>query len=177
MGKHRNAANDWAAWTKNCSADTLALNAGKTAELNVPATAPAELAAARADGRAALEQSNTPGLAAQSIVLALPPSANRYWTYTNGNVFPSQEAETYKEGVAWKALHQGVRQFTGDVAVYLNVYRPRQAGDLDNYNKVLLDALQGVAYVDDDQVVELHSWRHDDKAQPRVEVEIRRVTC
>lgn len=28
---------------------------------------------------------------------------------------------------------------------------------------------------DDSQVIELHMWRHDDKAQPRVEVEVRRV--
>ena len=112
---------------------------------------------------------------AQSIVLALPPSANIYWRYGSGGVHVSEEAKNYKAGVAWKALHQRMVPFAGPVAVYVNVYRSRKAGDLDNYNKVLLDALKGVAYSDDDQVVELHAWRHDDKDNPRVEVEIRKV--
>jgi Holliday junction resolvase RusA-like endonuclease len=43
-------------------------------------------------------------------------------------------------------------------------------------NKVTLDALCGVLYGDDDQIVELHSFRHDDKNNPRVEVEVRRVS-
>lgn len=114
-----------------------------------------------------------PPLAAQSIVLALPPSANRYWRYGTNGVYVSEEAENYKAGVKWKALHQQLQPMAGNVAVYVNVYRARKAGDLDNYAKVMLDALKGVAYQDDNQVVELHMWRHDDKDNPRVEVELR----
>jgi crossover junction endodeoxyribonuclease RusA len=117
-----------------------------------------------------------PELAAQSIILALPPSANVYWRYTPSGVYVSEEAQNYKKGVQWKAAHQGLRPMDGPVAVYLNVYRARKAGDLDNFAKVLCDSLNGVAYHDDDQVTELHMWRHDDKNDPRVEVEIRRVT-
>jgi crossover junction endodeoxyribonuclease RusA len=69
-----------------------------------------------------------------------------------------------------------MRPFAGPVAVYLHVYRARKAGDLDNSAKVLLDALQGVAYNDDAQIVELHLYRHDDKANPRVEVEVRKIS-
>jgi Holliday junction resolvase RusA-like endonuclease len=116
-----------------------------------------------------------PELAAQSIILALPPSANTYWRYTSNGVYVSEEAQNYKTGVKWKAAHQGLQPMDGPVAVYLNVYRARKAGDLDNFAKVLGDALNGVAYHDDSQVVELHMWRHDDKNDPRVEVEIRRV--
>lgn len=114
-----------------------------------------------------------PPLAAQSIVLALPPSANRYWRYGPNGVHVSAEAENYKAGVRWKALHQHMTPMAGNVAVYVNVYRAQKRGDLDNYAKVCLDALKGAAYNDDDQVVELHMWRHDDKGNPRVEVEIR----
>lgn len=145
-----------------CSPDTLELSA--------------EALASAGDLGAAAEQALAGhGLAAQSIVLALPPSANIYWRYGSGGVHVSEEAKNYKAGVAWKALHQRMVPFAGPVAVYVNVYRSRKAGDLDNYNKVLLDALKGVAYSDDDQVVELHAWRHDDKDNPRVEVEIRKV--
>jgi Holliday junction resolvase RusA-like endonuclease len=60
----------------------------------------------------------------------------------------------------------------GQVAVTLRVYRPRKSGDLDGRIKIVLDALQGVAYRDDSQVVALHAYRFDDKARPRVEVEV-----
>lgn len=117
-----------------------------------------------------------PELAAQSIVLALPPSANVYWRYSNGSVHVSQEAQNYKAGVKWKALHQNMTPMSGELAMYVNVYRPAKRGDLDNFAKVLGDALNGVAYHDDSQIIELHMWRHDDKANPRVEVEVRKVT-
>lgn len=116
-----------------------------------------------------------PPLVAQSIMLPLPPSANRYWRSYRGRVTVSEDAKTYKRGVAMAAAHAGLHPFTGAVAVSLHVYRARKAGDLDNFAKVTLDALRGLAYNDDDQIVELHLWRHDDKANPRVEVEIRAV--
>ena len=52
------------------------------------------------------------------------------------------------------------------------VYRARRAGDLDNSLKVLLDALNGIAFEDDSQVVEIHARREEDPANPRVEVQI-----
>lgn len=118
-----------------------------------------------------------PQPAAQSIVLALPPSANRYWRYGPNGVYVSEEAENYKAGVKWKALHQHLQPMAGNVAVYVHVYRARKAGDLDNFAKVMIDALKGAAYHDDNQVTELHMWRHDDKDDPRVEVELRAVSA
>ena len=115
------------------------------------------------------------GVVSQSIILPLPPSANLYWRHGNGRTYVSEDARAYKGGVWLQAQHAGLRPFDGDIAVYVHVYRARKAGDLDNANKVLLDALCGIAYHDDAQIVELHSWRHDDKANPRVEVEVRRI--
>ena len=154
----------------NCSPDTLALSAVALAELDGERTIVAEL---RNTGALGVEVA--PQLAAQSIVLALPPSANTYWRYGPNGVHVSQAAQDYKAGVKWKALHQGMAPMGGELALYVNVYRQRKAGDLDNFAKVLGDALNGVAWHDDSQVVELHMWRHDDPKNPRVEVEIRRV--
>ena len=116
-----------------------------------------------------------PEPAVQSLVLPLPVSANRYWRNYRGRTVVSAEAKDYKMAVCLQASHLGVRPFTVPVAVYLRVYRARRTGDLDNFVKVLLDALCGVAYADDKQIVELHSWRFDDPRDPRVEVEVRRV--
>lgn len=118
-----------------------------------------------------------PTLAAQRIELPLPPSANRYWRYTSTGVYVTSEAEDYKAGVMLRARQTNMRPYAGDVAVYVHVYRQQARGDLDNYAKVLCDSLNGCAYGDDSQVVELHMFRHDDKRNPRVEVEVRTVTA
>ena len=48
--------------------------------------------------------------------------------------------------------------------------------DVANYAKVLLDAIQGVAYADDYQVSDLSIHRRDpDGEEPRVEIQIRSV--
>jgi Holliday junction resolvase RusA-like endonuclease len=116
------------------------------------------------------------GLVSQSIVLPLPPSANTYWRYTSNGVYVSEAAENYKAGVKLRATLQRMTPFGGEVAMYVHVYRAQKRGDLDNFAKVLGDALNGVTYHDDSQVIELHMWRHDDKGNPRCEVEVRKVT-
>lgn len=110
------------------------------------------------------------------LSLPIPPSANRYWrTYRNQTVV-SADAKAYKAGVGWQAKAVIREPLSCPIAVTLRVYRPAKRGDLDNYSKVLLDALNGVAYEDDGQIVEIHAYRHDDKSNPRVEVEITERT-
>jgi len=74
------------------------------------------------------------------------------------------------------AMVQGVTPVTGPVAVFLDVYRPRRRGDLDNILKATIDALNGIAYRDDDQVTEIHAQRYEDKRAPRVEVSVVPLT-
>lgn len=102
------------------------------------------------------------------LKLPIPPSANRYWRNFNGRVVVSSEASDYKSQVGW--LCNQLSPFQGNVAVSVTVYRARKAGDLDNYLKVLLDALKGILFPDDSAVVEIHSYREDDKQDPRVMV-------
>jgi Holliday junction resolvase RusA-like endonuclease len=151
-----------------CSTDTAALNAdvfGATALRNA------------GDLGAGVEQAlSRQGRAAQSIVLPLPPSTNANWHNYNGRTVLSDETCNYRAAVKLLANAAGVYPFDGDVAVYVSVYRSRADQDLDNYSgKTLLDALNGVMFHDDIQVVELHSFRRDDKANPRVEVEVRKA--
>lgn len=106
------------------------------------------------------------------VTLPYPPSVNRYLRFSpKGWAYTTKEAKTYKQGAKLRALTQGMRPVTeGEVALSLAVYRPRKRGDIDNVLKVLLDALNGVAYVDDGQIGELHIHRLEDAANPRVEV-------
>lgn len=107
------------------------------------------------------------------LTLPYPPSANVYWRAWKGRMLVSREARAYKAGVLarCKLMRLG-KPLTGAVALFVRVYRPRRVGDLGNRLKVLEDALQGIAFEDDDQVIEVHMWREDDKENPRVEVTV-----
>ena len=103
----------------------------------------------------------------------LPPSANQYWRYYRGRVVVSVDAVNYKQTVAMLAKVDGVRPLSGPVALQVAIYRERKAGDLDNFLKILLDALQGTFYDNDAQIVEIHATLHDDRHDPHCEVTVR----
>jgi crossover junction endodeoxyribonuclease RusA len=110
-----------------------------------------------------------------TLVLPYPPANNHYYRAVPGRgVLLSAEARRYKEEAGMVALAAGVRPVDGPVALLLTFYRPEKRGDLDGRFKGLLDALNGIAYRDDSQVVELHAYRRDDAANPRVEVQVLR---
>lgn len=102
------------------------------------------------------------------FTLPVPPSANRYWRIYNNRMVVTDEARSYKEEI--KYLLAGCVPMMNDVSVNFTVFRPRKIGDLDNYNKVMFDALQGLTYQNDSQITEIHSYRKDDKDNPRVEI-------
>lgn len=113
------------------------------------------------------------------LVLPYPVSANRYWRsfVPRGSqravTVVSDEAKAYKREVAWLAQAAGLRLIAGPVDMEIDLYparpqdwakRARKAPsswwyeglrrlDLGNCEKVLSDALQGIAYVDDAQIV------------------------
>lgn len=104
------------------------------------------------------------------ITLPFPPSGNRYWRIWRGRAVASPEAVAYKETVRLLCLTRGMKLIEGDVHVHLWLYRRARRGDLDNSLKVLLDALQGVAYQNDSAIREIHAVQFEDAADPRVRV-------
>jgi crossover junction endodeoxyribonuclease RusA len=109
------------------------------------------------------------------LVLPYPPSANVYWRIWRGRPCVSAEARDYKRRVLLMGLTLKLRPLEGPVSLALTIYRPRPAGDLSNRIKVLEDALQGVAFEDDDQVEVIHALRLDDAANPRAEVTVEQL--
>ncbi len=94
-----------------------------------------------------------------------PPSANRWWRMWRGRMVLSDEARAYKQYVANAALGKRYRPIPKPAPVRLHVVwnRGRKSGDLDKRLGVLLDALQGIAYDSDAQIVEIHAERVDSK--------------
>jgi crossover junction endodeoxyribonuclease RusA len=109
------------------------------------------------------------------ITLPVPPSANNYWRHDRGRTHRTHEADQYRRTVSLLCSIEGIEPYAGNVCLSIDVYRPAKRGDLDNFLKVAIDSLRGYAYVDDNQIVELHAGRFDDKADPRVVVVISEV--
>ena len=124
------------------------------------------------------------------LTLPYPLSANRYWQSfvprgaTRAQVHLSTEAKAYKREVGKLVMAAGIRKpITGRVAVEVQLYphrpqdwqsRMRKLGpawddtvqciDVDNANKVLLDALKGLAFDDDAWVRRLVAERMEPDA-------------
>ena len=87
-------------------------------------------------------------------------------------VYTPRESREYEQRVAWEAKAAGARPVDGPVGVrIICVTSRRNRPDLDNAAKSILDGLNGVAYADDSQVVELHVYAMTGEPE-RVEVEI-----
>lgn len=77
---------------------------------------------------------------------------------TTRGKFKSRQAQrylAYKRAVGWTAKAAGVKPVMGPLTVEIEVYLHRgQDGDWDNYGKSICDGLNGVAYVDDSQIID-----------------------
>ena len=93
-------------------------------------------------------------------------------------VYTPPATKEYEKLVGWVAKAAGCRSVKMPVAVVLDIYVRRRM-DVDNVAKSVLDGLTGVAYEDDDQVVELLARKHRVKAaaEGRVEIEIREASA
>ena len=84
----------------------------------------------------------------------------------------------YKAQVGWQALAQTTKPITGYVAVNVRVYlwgknTPMgNDGDCDNYLKAGLDALNGIVWVDDRQVIKATVEKIATRAQAEERMEI-----
>ena len=87
------------------------------------------------------------------------------------------ETREYEERVRAHALAAGIRPLDGPVALEADLWLYGRRGDGDNYWKSLADALNGLAYHDDRQIVDwrlrIHRARRRD--EERAEIVIRRV--
>lgn len=122
------------------------------------------------------------------LVLPYPISANRYWRPVklgaHISIVPTKEAKDYRKLVAHICGAAGVvKPVAGRVAVTLDLYphRPQdwqkrqrlqgaawddsvQCIDLTNAEKVLMDALNGIAFEDDKRVFDYHARRMEPDA-------------
>ncbi len=96
------------------------------------------------------------------VELPYPPSINHYWRRVGSRTLISREGRRFRERVvAILTFRDG--PMAGPLKVDLEVYPPdKRRRDIDNVQKALLDALQhGGVYLDDSQIIDLHTRKRD----------------
>lgn len=89
-------------------------------------------------------------------------------------VYMSKEGKALKESYQWQVKSQWkAKPLTEDVKLRVELFfGDKRARDIDNYNKLLLDACTGIVFDDDSQIQELYLKKNYDKKNPRIEIEI-----
>lgn len=98
-----------------------------------------------------------------TVLLPYPPSANRYIRRTARGCYRTAEADRYRATSMALAISNGAICLHGPVVVIATLLpKMTKKGaasktriDIDNGVKVACDALQGVCYADDSQIVRL----------------------
>ena len=115
----------------------------------------------------------------RTILLQGEPKSTQHIYRFSSRPFPKMymtaEGKAIKEAYAWEAKSQWRdKPLTDDLHVHVTFYfGSRRKRDLDNQNKIILDALSGVVYEDDSQIAELHLVRGYDKENPRIRIVVQ----
>lgn len=145
------------------------LQAGLRSALSLDGAAGRATRVSRAQERGAAQEgtgSGDPqgmGSAEGWIVMSYPVGGNRAWRQANGKVIPNPKAVAWKRQAAESARLAGIQIITGPVEIHCRLHpRLNKDGtpsktrlDCDAPLKLLLDALNGVAYADDSQIIRI----------------------
>jgi Holliday junction resolvase RusA-like endonuclease len=114
------------------------------------------------------------------VIQMEPPSGNHYKNYRVIGKFVSwyltKEAKAWHEVVALAC--SGMEPVSGKThEITYTVYQgAKSRGDVDNYAKMILDALvKAGALKSDASVVALHCYKKRDRIDPRTEIEVQEV--
>ena len=117
-----------------------------------------------------------PGKAARLVLRGDPRTKGRP-RFANGRAYTPKETTDAEKTIrdAWRQT--GESPFEFDVLVDVSFFMAtRRRKDLDNLVKLVLDALNGEAFADDSQVVEINARKiFSDKENARTELTIREL--
>lgn len=108
------------------------------------------------------------------VLKGQPQSTNHLYKISNRGIYMSAKGRALKRSYQWQVKSQfALGALTIDL--YLEIilfFGDRRKRDVDNYNKILLDSLNGIIYKDDSQIIKLTITKKYDKRKPRIEVGI-----
>ena len=114
---------------------------------------------------------------------ALRPDNHRLMPVVRGKrafliTAPEYRAAKYEAELRMKAQWRssGRRMLEGDVSLHAVLWVPdRRKRDVTNYSKLLQDAMTGIVFADDAQVVRALWEKRMDRDNPRVELEVEEM--
>lgn len=114
------------------------------------------------------------------ILSGNPLSTQHIYRYTCigkfARLYMLREGKQLKEQYQLEARNQHKKRPTS-LSVEMEItlfFKDKRRRDVDNYNKLVLDALEGIAYQDDSQIQKLTVIKNYSKENPRIEIEIWR---
>lgn len=89
-------------------------------------------------------------------------------------VYMSKDGKDLRESYQWqiKSQYKG-RPLTKEIDLRIELFfGDNRKRDIDNYNKILLDAFTGILWVDDSQIQSLLIIKNKDLKNPRIELSL-----
>ena len=105
----------------------------------------------------------------------LPPSTNKlYGRAKDGHVYLKPKIREAKEALGWEARTQfRGAPMKGPLSLSITIYAATdRLFDSDNKLKLLQDALTGIVWEDDSQIIQHHIRKAVDRKDPRVEMTV-----
>jgi len=91
-------------------------------------------------------------------------------------MYMTKEGKDLKEQYKWELLSQKPKLLTGELEVNMKLYfKDKRKRDIDNFNKLILDAGTGILWEDDSQIQKLVIEKFIDKNNPRIELTVSRI--
>ena len=103
-----------------------------------------------------------------------PLSTNSIYRAGKGFYYMTIKGKELKRDYQIQAKQQWKKQpLTTQLSVAVDLFfGDKRKRDIDNYNKLIFDALSGIVWVDDVQIEELVIKKGIDKSCPRIEIDI-----
>ena len=109
------------------------------------------------------------------LSLAAAAHSKQRARFGRGRAYTPAETRSWEELLAWRFIERhGRPQLTGPVRIELHFAGVQANQDIDNLAKSCLDALNGIAFEDDRQVVELVARKASDPS-PQTAITITEV--
>lgn len=106
----------------------------------------------------------------------VPKARPRVNTQNRGRFLPKRSKKFHEDFTLMlrAAFHE--QPFTEPLCVDIHFFKPvkptaKKYGDIDNLEKAVLDACNGILWLDDSQIVELHSYKHKGAGKIILEVD------
>lgn len=104
------------------------------------------------------------------LTLPIPPLLNRLYRVSGKRLYKSKLDNRFRADVFYLAHEAKIKPTDKKLELFLYWFREANRGDIDSILKSLLDALEGILYLNDKQVQKITVEKLLDKNNPRVEL-------